>query len=96
MLVSLIERRIRLDMKKAHIERLPLRPGRMQTKAPTWRTIMDSFHGVHLASIERSGRVIQTTLKGLTALRQQVLALLKVPIDIYTSLRDGWWRFALE
>lgn len=96
MLVSLIERRIRLDMKKARIERLPLRPGRMQTKAPTWRTIMDSFHGVHLATIERSGRVIQTTLKGLTALRQQVLALLKVPIDIYTSLRDGWWRFALE
>lgn len=96
MLVSLIERQIRLEMKKAHIERLPLRPAGMQTKAPTWRTIMDSFHGVHLATIERAGRVIQTTLKGLTELRQQVLALLRVPIDIYTSLRDGWWRFALE
>lgn len=96
MLVSLIERRIRLEMKEQHIERLPLRPAGMQTQAPTWRTIMDSFQGVHLATIERAGKVIQTTLKGLTELRQQVLTLLKVPIDIYTSLRDGWWRFALE
>ena len=96
MLLSLIERRIRAQMHEQHIERLPLRPAGMHTKKPTWRTIMDSFHGVHLATIERSGQVVQTTLKGLSDLRRQVLALLQVPITIYTDLRDGWWRFALE
>lgn len=96
MLVSLIERRIRIEMKAQHIERLPLRPAGMQTKKPTWRTIMDSFHGVHLAINERSGKVIQTTLKGLSELRRQILVLLKVPVTIYAQLRDGWWMFALE
>lgn len=96
MLVSLIERRMRLEMQEQHIERLPLRPAGMQTKKPTWRTIMDSFHGVHLATIERSGKVIQTALKGLSELRRQILTLLKVPITIYTTLCDGWWMFAIE
>jgi transposase len=96
MLVSLIERRMRLEMQEQHIERLPLRPAGMQTKKPTWRTIMDSFHGVHLATIERSGKVIQTALKGLSELRRQILTLLKVPITIYTRLCDGWWMFAIE
>jgi len=96
MLVSLIERRMRLEMQEQHIERLPLRPAGMQTKKPTWRTITDSFHGVHLATIEGSGKVIQTALKGLSELRRQILALLKVPITIYTRLCDGWWMFAIE
>ncbi len=96
MLISLIERRIRLQMQEQQIERLPLRPAGMQTKKPTWRTIMDSFHGVHLATIERSGKVVQTTLKGLSDLRKQVLELLQVPITTYADLGDGWWQFALE
>ena len=96
MLVSLIERRMRREMQEQHIERLPLRPAGMQTKKPTWRTIMESFHGVHLATIERSGKLIQTALKGMSELRRQILALLKVPVTIYTSLCDGWWMFALE
>jgi len=47
-------------------------------------------------TIKRSGRVIQTALKGLSELRRQILALLKVPITIYTRLCDGWWMFAIE
>jgi hypothetical protein len=31
----------------------------------------------------------------MTALRQQILELLKVPIETYTRLRDGWWRFEI-
>jgi hypothetical protein len=57
---------------------------------------MDSFHGVHLATIERSGKVVQTRLKGLSDLRKQVLELLQVPITTYADLGDKWWRFALE
>ena len=96
MLISLIERRIRLDMQTRQIDKLPMRPAGMQTKNPTWRTIKDSFHGVHLATIEQSGQVVHAALKGLSALRRCILELLRVPITTYTRLRDGWWMFALE
>jgi len=95
MLVSLIERRIRLQMRERNIDKLPMRPAGMYTKKPTWRTIMDSFAGVHLAALVQSGKIVQTTLKGMSALRQQILDLLKVPIRTYTRLRDGWWRIAI-
>jgi transposase len=96
MLVSLIERRIRREMRACNIDSLPMRPAGMHTKKPTWRTIVDSFHGVYLATIEQAGKTIHTALKGLSPLRQQILALLKVPTTIYTRLRDRWWLFALE
>ena len=96
MLVSLIERRIRLEMQEQKIDSLPMRPAGMHTKKPTWRTIVDSFHGVHLATIEQSGKIIHTALKGLSTLRRRILALLKVPATIYTRLCDRWWVFAIE
>jgi len=96
MLVSLIERRIRLEMQEREIDSLPMRPAGMHTKKPTWRTIVDSFHGVHLATIEQSGKIIHTALKGLSALRRRILALLKVPITTYTRLCDRWWVYAIE
>jgi len=96
MLVSLIERRIRRQMQACNIDSLPMRPAGMHTKKPTWRTIIDSFHGVYLATIEQAGKTIHTALKGLNPLRRQILALLKVPTTIYTRLTDRWWLFALE
>jgi transposase len=96
MLVSLIERRIRLEMQEQKIDSLPMRPAGMHTKKPTWRTIVDSFHGVHLATIEQSGKIIHTALKGLSTLRRRILALLKVPITTYTRLCDRWCVFAIE
>jgi transposase len=96
MVVSLIERRIRLQMREQNIVSLPMRPAGMHTKKPTWRTLADTFHGVHLATIERCGKTIHTALKGLSALRQQILELLNVPLTIYSRLRDRWWVFALE
>jgi hypothetical protein len=83
-------------MQEQEIESLPMRPAGMLTKKPTWRTIVDTFHGVHLATIEQSGRTIHTALKGLSALRRQILALLKVPVEIYTRLRERWWDYAIE
>jgi transposase len=96
MLVSLIERRIRLEMQEQKIDSLPMRPAGMHTKKPTWRTIIDSFHGVHLATIEHSGKIIHTALKGLATLQRCILALLKVPITTYTRLCDRWWMYAIE
>ncbi len=91
MLVSLIERRIRAEMLEQQIDSLPIGPVGMHKKKPTWRTIMDTFDGIHLAMIEQSGQVIHTALKGLDTLRRHVLALLKVPITTYSKLKDKWW-----
>jgi len=93
MLVSLIERRIRREMKGQKIVSLPLRPDRSHTKKPTWRTIRDTMEGIHLASIERSGKIIRKQVKGLDKRRREVLRLLKVPDDVYSSLGDRWWEF---
>jgi len=93
MVVSLIERRIRREMKEQKIASLPLRPDRSHTKKPTWRTIRDTMEGIHLASIERSGKIIRKQVKGLDKLRREVLRLLKVPHDVYSSLGDRWWEF---
>ena len=84
-----------MEMQQRKIDKLPMRPAGMYTKKPTWRTIKDSFEGVHLATLVQSGNVVQAALKGMTTLRQQILELLKVPIETYTRLRDGWWRFAI-
>jgi transposase len=94
MLVSLIERRIRAEMQEQQIDSLPIGPAGMHKKKPTWRTIMDTFDGIHLAMIEQSGQVIHTALKGLDTLRRHVLGLLKVPITTYSKLHDKWWVFA--
>jgi transposase len=96
MLVSLIERRIRLEMKEQQINSLPMRPDGSHTAKPTWRTIRDTFDNVLLVSISDSDKLLHVTVKGVDALRQQVLRLLKVTITTYTRLRDGWWVFALE
>ena len=39
MIVSLIERKIRINMTKAKIEKLPILPQTMNTKKPTWNNI---------------------------------------------------------
>jgi transposase len=39
MIVSLIERKIRMNMAKANIEKLPILPQAMNTKKPTWNNI---------------------------------------------------------
>lgn len=93
MLVSLIERRIRREMQEQSIDSLPLRPDGAHTKKPTWRTLVDAFHGVHIATVRQQGQLIYSKLKGLDPLRRQLLCLLNVPIKIYTELTDRWWEF---
>jgi transposase len=96
MLVSLIERRIRLEMQQQQIKSLPMRPDGSHTEKPTWRTIRDTFDDLYLVSIEQASEVIHEALKGLNTLRRQILKLLQVPIKVYTTLRDQWWVFATE
>jgi transposase len=96
MIVSLVERNVRNQMLKHEINNLPILPTGMKTEAPTWNNICYFFRAVHLALITKSGKIIQSTVKGVTELHEQVLKLLKVPRNVYYRLRDNLWLFEFQ
>ncbi len=96
MIVSLIERNIRNQMKEEQIESLPILPSKMKTKAPTWDNIRFFFRSVHLAIITKGDKILQSTVKGVTELHHLLLKLLKVPSSVYNDLQDEWWNFKFQ
>jgi len=93
MVVSLIERKIRMNMKKETIEKLSILPQGMNTKKPTWNNIRYFFRNIHYSEIFQGNICLQATVKGLSELHEKVLRLLKIPSWIYTNLNDNWWQF---
>jgi transposase len=93
MVVSLIERKIRMNMEKETIEKLSILPQRMNTKKPTWNNIRYFFRNIHYSEIFQNKTCLQTTVKGLSELHEKVLKLLEIPSWIYTNLNDKWWQF---
>jgi len=93
MIVSLIERKIRMNMSKENIEKLPILPQGMNSKKPTWNNIRYFFRNVHYSEIIRDGVPIQTMVKGLTDLHKEINRLLEVPASVYKNLRKTWWQF---
>ncbi len=93
MIVSLIERKIRMNMAKENIEKLPILPQGMNSKKPTWNNIRYFFRNVHLSQIIQDEVPIQTTVKGLSDLHKQINRLLEMHVSVYEKLHDGWWQF---
>jgi hypothetical protein len=93
MIVSLIERKIRMTMAAAHIEKLPILPQGMNAKKPTWNNIRYFYRNVHRAQIIRNGVCIQAVAKGLSHLHEQINQLLEIPDSVYKHLQAGWWQF---
>ncbi len=93
MIVSLIERNIRMNMATGNIEKLPILPQGMNTKKPTWNNIRYFFRNVHYSEILRDGACIQSVVKGLTDLHNQINWLLDVPESVYKNLQPNWWQF---
>jgi transposase len=93
MIVSLIERSIRMNMAKANIEKLPILPQAMNSKKPTWNNIKYFFRNAHHSEILRNGVCIQAAVKGLGELHELVLRLLEVPDSTYRNLQGRWWQF---
>jgi transposase len=93
MIVSLIERKIRMNMAKANIEKLPILPQAMNSKKPTWNNIRYFFRNVHYSEIIRDGVCIQSMVKGLNDLHKQINRLLDVPRSVYKNLQPRWWQF---
>ena len=93
MIVGLIERNIRKNMKKECIETLPILPSKMKTKTPTWNNISNFFRNVHLSIILQHESTISSSVKGVTDLHGQVLQLLGIHKRVYMNLKDKWWQF---
>jgi transposase len=93
MIVSLIERKIRMNMAKDDIAKLPILPQGMNSKKPTWNNIRYFYRDVHYSQIIRDGVCIQALVKGLSALHEQINGLLEIPDSVYENLQDCWWQF---
>lgn len=93
MIVSLIERKIRMNMVQQNIEKLPILPQGMNTKKPTWNNIRYFYRNVHYSQILKDGVCIQAVVKALSNLHEQINRLLEIPDSVYGNLQDGWWRF---
>jgi transposase len=93
MIVSLIERKIRMNMAKEKIDKLPILPQGMNTKKPTWNNIRYFFRNIHYSEISKDGACIQSEVKGLGAMHEQVCTLLEIPKTVYEKLHGRWWQF---
>ncbi|BBO83479.1 IS4 family transposase [Desulfosarcina ovata subsp. sediminis] len=93
MIVSLIERKIRMNMTAEEIDKLPILPQGMNTKKPTWNNIRYFYRNVHFSQIIRNGVCIQSVVKGIGDMHKLINRLLEIPEAIYSYLQDGWWQF---
>lgn len=93
MIVSLIERKIRLNMDKEKIEKLPILPQKMNSNKPTWNNIRYFFENIHLSEIIMDDSLLQSEVKGATELHYKLLKLLEVPLSAYSIFPERWWRF---
>ena len=93
MIVSLIERKIRMNMVKEDLKKLPILPQGMNTKAPTWNNIRYFFRDIHYSEIIRDGKCRHAQVKGVSALHEKVNRLLEVPERVYGGLKGNWWQF---
>ena len=93
MIVGLVERNIRKAMKEEKIEKLPILPTGLKTGTPTWKNLNYFFRNVHLSIVSRNGEILSATVKGVTALHEEVLRLLDVPASVYRNIKEQWWVF---
>ena len=93
MIVSLIERKIRMNMATEKIDKLPILPQGMNTKKPTWNNIRYFYRNIHYAQIIRDGVCIQSVVQGISDLHERINRLLEIPESVYQCLQEDWWQF---
>lgn len=82
---ALIERDIRTAMKTAELNSIPLYPELRSCPAPSAPRILEIFTGVARHHLTSEGVAVQVFEPTLTPLQHQVLDLLAIPADTYTS-----------
>jgi transposase len=79
MVQALIERELRLAMKREKIEQLPIYPEERRCKRPTTEQVLRLFSHAQRHALLRGDRVVQVFEPEMTDLQKQVLGLLGVP-----------------
>jgi transposase len=82
---ALIEREIRAAMAAAELASIPLYPELRSCPAPSATRILEIFTGIARHHLLNDGRAVQVFEPTLTPLQHQVLDLLGIPADAYTS-----------
>jgi len=82
---ALIEREIRTAMNTAKLKSIPLYPELRSCPAPSAPRVLEIFNGVARHHLISQDRVVQVFEPTLTPLQHQVLDLLGIPTDTYTS-----------
>jgi transposase len=80
---ALIERELRLAMKRERLKELPLYPEQRSCKRPTTEQILRLFSLAERHTLIRRGRITQVFPAELTDLQRQLLNLLGVPEDAF-------------
>jgi hypothetical protein len=80
---ALIERELRLAMRRDHIEELPIYPEQRQCRRPTTEQILRLFSLAERHALMRGEYTVQLFPAQLTDLQRQVLDLLGVPPQSY-------------
>ena len=76
---ALIERELRLAMKRESIDKLPIYPEQRRCRRPTTEQILRLFSLAERHTLSAGGRTVQVFHPQLTELQSQVLSLLGVP-----------------
>lgn len=85
---SLIEREIRLAMRRENIESLPLYPEERLCHRPTCEQIFRLFSITQRNSLLENDRVVRVFHPQLSPLQKQVLDLLGIPVGVYRATQS--------
>lgn len=85
LLGALIERQIRTAMREANTAHIPLYPELRACPAPSTNRILEIFADITRHELHHHGKLIQTFEPNLTPLQQQILELLDIPANRYTT-----------
>jgi transposase len=80
---ALMERQVRLAMKREEITTLPIYPERRRSRYPTALQILRLFENVDRHELHAEGRTIKTFLPALDPITKEVLRLMDVPASVY-------------
>jgi transposase len=82
---SMIEREIRLNMKKAGLEGIPIYPEKRQSASPTTDKVLNLFNNIQRHHLIDNGVMVKTFNPKLNEVQVFVLDLLKIPQSVYTE-----------
>jgi len=82
---SLIEREIRLNMKKAGLEGIPIYPEKRQCISPTTDKVLNLFNNMQRHHLTDNGVLVKSFNPKLNDVQALVLDLLKIPQSVYTE-----------